>query len=86
MGNCFISGTPSLLQINHQIIFMKAADILLTPREKQVLFLLSKGFTYKKISEPLKVSPETIKKHLKNIYKKLKAKNKIEALIKVKLL
>jgi DNA-binding NarL/FixJ family response regulator len=65
---------------------MKDAGIVLTPREKQVLYLLSKGFTYKRISEPLKVSPETIKKHLKNIYKKLKVKNKIEALIKVKLL
>jgi len=86
MGNCFIIYTTSLLQINRQIIYMKEADIALTPKEKQVLFLLSKGFTYKKISEPLKVSPETIKKHLKNIYKKLKAKNKIEALTKVKLL
>jgi LuxR family maltose regulon positive regulatory protein len=65
---------------------LKDADIILTPREKQVLYLLSKGFTYKKISEPLNVSPETIKKHLKNIYKKLKVQNKIEALQKVKLL
>ena len=65
---------------------MKQANIILTVRERQVLELLSKGLTYKKISEPMQVSPETIKKHLKNIYRKLKAKNKIEALNKVKLL
>lgn len=65
---------------------MKDAIILLTPRERQVLQLLSKGFTYKEISAPMEVSPETVKKHLKNIYKKLKVQNKIEALNKVKLL
>jgi len=65
---------------------MKDAKILLTPKERQVMQLLSKGFTYKEISEPMDVSPETIKKHLKNIYKKLKVQNKIEALNKVKLL
>lgn len=48
--------------------------------------LLAKGFTYKEISAPMKVSPETVKKHLKNIYRKLKVQNKVEALGKVKLL
>lgn len=65
---------------------MKDAIILLTPKEKQVLQLLSKGSTYKEISKPMNVSPETVKKHLKNIYRKLKVQNKIEALNKVKLL
>lgn len=65
---------------------MKPTRIILTPKERQVLQLLSKGFTYKEISMPMKVSPETVKKHLKNIYKKLNAGNKIEALQKVKLL
>jgi len=65
---------------------IKDVKILLTPRERQVLQLLSKGFTYKEISEPMEVSPETVKKHLKNIYRKLKVQNKIEALQKVKLL
>ena len=65
---------------------MKPAKILLTPKERQVLHLLSKGFTYKEISAPMNVSPETVKKHLKNIYKNLNASNKIEALQKVKLL
>jgi DNA-binding CsgD family transcriptional regulator len=59
---------------------------LLTRREKEVMELLSKGLTYEKIARLLKISHETVKMHLKNIYRKLNAQNKIEALKKVKLL
>jgi len=65
---------------------MKEALQLLTQREREVLHFLSKGMTYKEISGIIAVSPETVKKHLKNIYKKLKVQNKIEALNRVKLL
>ncbi len=65
---------------------MKSAVHLLTDREKQVLLLLSKGLTYAAIGERLEVSAETVKKHLQHIYRKLKAQNKIEALINAKLL
>lgn len=59
---------------------------LLTEREKEVMELLSKGLTYEKIAKQLHVSHETVKMHLKNIYRKLNVQNKIEALKKVKLL
>lgn len=65
---------------------MKNGIQLLTVREREVLQLLSTGLTYEKIAEQLEVSHETVKMHLKNIYRKLKAQNKIEALQKVKLL
>lgn len=65
---------------------MNETESLLTQREKEVMYSLSKGLTYKKIAVQLKVSHETIKMHLKNIYRKLQVKNKIEALIKFKLL
>ncbi len=52
----------------------------------EVLQLLSLGLSYKKIAMQMNVGHETIKKHLKNIYRKLKVTNKIEALQKVKLL
>ena len=65
---------------------MKEIVGLLTPREKEVLHLLSTGLTYEKIAAQLKVGHETVKKHLKNIYRKLDVQNKIEALNKVKLL
>jgi len=65
---------------------MKEAIFLLSIREKQVIGLLSKGLSYKEIAEMLEVSHETVKMHLKNIYRKLKVQNKIEALNKVKIL
>lgn len=65
---------------------MNDAGQLITQREKEVLQLLSKGFTYKEIALQLQIGSETVKKHLKNIYRKLKVQNKIEALNKIGLL
>jgi DNA-binding CsgD family transcriptional regulator len=65
---------------------MRTSLHLLTEREKEVLQLLSTGLTYEGIAIQLDVSHETVKMHLKNIYRKLQVQNKIEALQKVKLL
>jgi len=58
----------------------------LTPREKELLPLLAEGLTYREIAMQLGVTSETVKKHLKNIYRKLQVGNKIEALIKLNVL
>ncbi len=65
---------------------MNDADQTITPREKEVLHLLSLGLTYEKIAKQLEVSHQTVKMHLKNIYRKLGVQNKIEALNKFRLL
>ena len=65
---------------------MKEAIALLTVREMEVMALLAKGLTYGGIAGQLEVSQETVKMHLKNIYRKLHVQNKIEALQKVKLI
>lgn len=65
---------------------MKDVMHLLTQREKEVVQLLAGGLTYKKMAMKMKVSHETVKMHLKHIYRKLNVQNKIEALHKVKLL
>ena len=59
---------------------------LITPREKEVLHLLARGMTYREMSLQLGVTPETVKKHLKNIYRKLEVSNKIAALNKLRIL
>ena len=56
----------------------------ITPREIQILVLMAQGFVNKQIGDRLNISPETVKKHVKNIYKKTNAHNKIEALNKTK--
>lgn len=51
----------------------------LSPREIDVLNQLSKGMDYKQIAENLIISPSTVRKHIENIYGKLQAHNKMEA-------
>ena len=62
------------------------SDIRVTKRENEVLQLLAKGLNRNEIATKLFISDETVKMHIKNIYKKLKAKNKIDALIKTKMI
>ena len=58
----------------------------LTKRENEILPLLAIGMNRNEISVKLFISEETVKMHIKNLYKKLKAKNKIDALIKTKMI
>lgn len=51
----------------------------LTEREMEVLRLLAAGLTNREIAEQLIVSPETVKKHTANIYGKLAASNRSQA-------
>lgn len=54
----------------------------ITEREQQVLELLSRGFSYRMIAIEILISPETVKKHLKNIYQKLHVQCGPEAVAK----
>lgn len=51
----------------------------LTERETQVLWLLANGKLNKEISAELTISIDTVKKHIKNIYRKINARNRIDA-------
>jgi DNA-binding NarL/FixJ family response regulator len=54
----------------------------LTPREKEILGLLSKGNSYKMISTNLFLSLDTVRTHIKNIYGKLQVHSQTEAIAK----
>ena len=53
---------------------------LLTERESEVLRLMAMGKNYREISEQLVISGKTVRKHMENMYRKLNAHNKIEAI------
>lgn len=57
---------------------------LLTPREKEIILGIEKGYSYKVLSENLNISHHTVHAHIKNIYEKLHAKNREDALIKAR--
>jgi DNA-binding CsgD family transcriptional regulator len=51
----------------------------LTPRELEILALLAAGNTTPDIARQLGVTPGTIKTHLTSVYRKIGAKNRIQA-------
>lgn len=56
----------------------------LTKTELQIVQFLEKGLSNRSISEHCNVSENTIKFHLKNIYKKLNVHNRTEAIYQLK--
>jgi len=56
----------------------------LTNREIEVLRALEKGGRNNEIAESLCISPETVKRHLSTIYRKLEVKNRQQAVISAK--
>jgi DNA-binding NarL/FixJ family response regulator len=56
-----------------------ADELVLTPKEQEILALLSRGASTKAIAEALYVTPATVKTHLAHIYAKLGAKGRHEA-------
>jgi len=49
-----------------------------------VLKLIAEGLNYKEVADKLFVSPETVRKHLSNVYAKLKVNNKVAAINKIR--
>ena len=54
----------------------------LSPREQEVLNLLSQGFMYKEISDKLGISFETVRTYIRRIYEKLHVLTRTEAVAK----
>jgi two-component system response regulator DesR len=52
---------------------------LLSEREREVLDLIARGSTNREIAETLYLSPHTVKEHTSVLYRKLRARNRAEA-------
>jgi DNA-binding NarL/FixJ family response regulator len=50
----------------------------LTAREQEVSLLLIEGNTYKQIAYSLYISPDTVRQHIKNIYRKLQINSRVQ--------
>ncbi|MGV3503003.1 MAG: LuxR C-terminal-related transcriptional regulator [Adhaeribacter sp.] len=61
----------------------KQADFELTLREKEIVACLTEGLSYKMIASRLCLSLDTVRFHLRNIYKKLHVNSKAEVIAKV---
>jgi DNA-binding NarL/FixJ family response regulator len=52
----------------------------LTPRERQVLDLLSEGLTIRQIASRLRISPRTVETHVAKLYRKLGVRTRVQAI------
>ncbi|MFQ5902593.1 MAG: response regulator [Candidatus Binatia bacterium] len=57
----------------------EVAQEMLSPREQEVLELITKGLTNKEIGNKLRITENTVKNHLKNILDKLHLENRVQA-------
>ena len=69
---------------NQNIILVSPGneDYHLSEREKEILHLMVQTFNYKAIAEKAFISYETVRTHVKNIYKKLHVTSRSEAVTK----
>ncbi|MCX6928941.1 MAG: response regulator transcription factor [Verrucomicrobia bacterium] len=57
-------------------------EVALSPREKEVLALVAKGYINKEIASMLSLSEDTVRGYLKHIYEKLHVRSRTEAAMK----
>jgi LuxR family maltose regulon positive regulatory protein len=74
-------GDESALPRDGQILGERSV-LSLSPREKEVLALLSRGMTNPQIGSELFISPVTVKVHVRHIFEKLGVKSRAEAALR----
>jgi len=81
-------GAPMSLKIARRVVesfraVRPGADEMtaLTPREREILSLLSRGSLYKEIAAALGVSQSTVRAHLHSIYGKIHGRTRTEAVL-----
>jgi DNA-binding NarL/FixJ family response regulator len=52
----------------------------LTPREREIMHLMAEGMTAEVIGQNLTVSVETVRTHVRNVIRKLQARNRVHAI------
>lgn len=77
-------GAPMSTKVARMVInsFKRNPIPELSIREKEVLAELCKGKSYKMVAESLFISQDTVRTHIRNIYRKLEVNSKSEAVAK----
>lgn len=59
----------------------KIADLAMPKRKREILEMLSRGLSYEQIGDGLGISVNTVRTHVKEIYERLGASTKVEAVM-----
>lgn len=63
---------------------LKEQNTDLTPKELEILESLARGNSYKMVGNELNIAIDTVRSHIRNIYKKLHVNSALEAINKIK--
>jgi len=77
-------GSPMSAHIARKVVasFHQAAAITLSPQEREVLTLLSRGDTYSHIAQQMGIAVHTVRNYIRRIYDKLHVHSRTEAVAK----
>ncbi len=89
LNGLFQGGAPMSPKIARRVIMEFQDDGIseqycLSQREKSIVKGIEEGLIYKEIGAKLHISTHTVRAHVRNIYEKLQAKSRQEALIKAR--
>lgn len=73
--------TKLLLDNGNYARTIKMATFGLTAREKEILLAIAAGASNSNIAEKFHISSHTVKNHIYNIYRKIKVKSRLEAIL-----
>lgn len=81
-GGSYMSPSIAREIVNHLMGGRVSKATILTDRQKEILEMLVDGKSYAAISQQLFISVETVRSHIKKLYKVLQVNNKTEAITK----
>ena len=81
-GGSYMSPSIARKVINHFAPRRQDPDKKLTPRQEQIVQGLVDGLSYKLIADKYLISVETVRDHIKKIYKKLEVNSRTEVIKK----
>jgi DNA-binding NarL/FixJ family response regulator len=81
-GGAFLSPSVARGIVNHFTGSRAGKTEVLTERQREILHLLMDGRSYETIGKELFISVETVRTHIKKMYRVLEVSNKVEAIAK----
>jgi DNA-binding NarL/FixJ family response regulator len=75
-------GSQRFIQVKREPA--STVEPVLTEQETRILLLISDGYSNKEIARYLNIAGETVKSHIKNVYRKLEVNTRVQALQRAK--